>query len=220
MSDYTLKLLFKDKVWPHKVNDPGKLDRAKKEFPGVELDIVFEKANRNFDVNHPPDRSTGLSLGTYFSKQETGSGIKYWLDFKNLDYDNDSLSLAILDSLTTLFQIPKNKVIVECGSPQYLNRFHKKGFKTAYYLPVTIPGANAKELDSITKMIAANINSYSPTYISFEYKEYPLLKEKFPNTKKIIWFSVYGSMNKMAARLLLYKLLMDDQVDILLIPFD
>lgn len=220
MSDSCLKLLFPHKVWPHKVNHMEQLERAKRQFPGVELDIVFEKDKRNFDVNHPPDKSSGLSLDSYLAAENTTPGIDYWLDFKNLDDDNDSLSLAVLDSLVNLHHIAKNKVIVECGNPQHLKGFREKGFKTSYYLPPDLQEASESKLDSFTKLIRENIAVYSPTYISFEYKEYRVLKEKFPHARKITWFDVYGSMNKLSARLLLFDLLMDEQVDVLLIPFD
>lgn len=220
MSDYALTLLFKSKVWPHKVNSIRRLERAKKKFPGVELDVVFEKDKHNFDVNHPPDISTGLSLSTYFGTNTGTCTLNYWLDLKNLDYDNDSLALAVLDSLSTLYQIPKNNIIVESGSPQYMKGFLNKGFRTSYYLPAGMSEANEKDLDTMITRIKENIASYSPTYISFEYKNYRLMKEKFPAVKKITWFGVYGSVNKMTARLLLFDLLMDKQVEVLLIPFD
>lgn len=220
MSDYSLKLLFPNKVWPHKVNHMEQLERARHQFPGVELDIVFEKTSRNFDVNHPPDKSSGLSLDSYLDAQHTTSELNYWLDFKNLDYDNDSLSLAVLDSLVTLHHIAKSRVIVECGNPQYLKGFREKGFKTSYYLPPNLQEATKSRLDSLTGIISKDMAAYTPTYISFEYKDYRLLKEKFPDAKKITWFDVYGSMNKMTARLLLFDLLMDEQVEVLLIPFD
>lgn len=220
MSNMTLQLLFKDKIWSHKTNSIQRLTEAKKTFAGVELDIVFERENRNFDVNHPPDKSLGISLSEYFTSQQTNSDIKYWLDFKNLDADTDSLSLLILDSIVTLHHIPKSNVIVESGSPQYLKGFLKQGFKTSYYLPKNIREAKEPELSRIIETIKENGTSDNTSYISFEYREYPLLKEKFPNAKKIIWFNVYGSMNKLSARLLLFNLLMDDQVDVLLIPFD
>lgn len=220
MSNMTLQLLFKDKIWSHKTNSIQRLTEAKKSFSGVELDIVFEKENRNFDVNHPPDKSLGISLSDYFSSQQTNSDIKYWLDFKNLDADTDSLSLLILDSIITTHHIPKSNVIVESGSPQYLKAFLEKGFKTSYYLPKNIREAGEPEQSSIIEKIKENETSNNTTYISFEYREYPLLNEKFPDAKKIIWFNVYGSMNKFSARLLLFKLLMDEQVDVLLIPFE
>ncbi len=220
MSNTTLKLLFKDKIWSHKTNSIKRLDRAKKEFSGVELDIVFEPTNRNFDVNHPPDKSLGISLSEYFNSQKTNSDVKYWLDFKNLDAETDSLSLLILDSIITMNNISKSNVIVESGSPLYLKGFYEKGFKTSYYLPKNIREAKELELSAILETISENRNSGNTTYISFEYRDYPILREKFPDAKKIIWFNVYGSMNKLSARLLLFKLLMDDQVDVLLIPFE
>lgn len=220
MSNYTLKLLFKDKVWAHKVNYLAKLAEAKKQFSGVELDVVFENSIRNFDVHHPPDPSIKLTLSNYFASQPINLNLNYWIDFKNLSANNDSLAVVILDSIVTFYKIPKNHVIVESRDPQYLKKFTEKGFKTSYYLPTNLHKKGPKELQPQLEAIKQTIERNPTTCISFEYRDYPILKKHFPNSRKISWFNVYDSMNKITARLLLFQLLMDEQVDVLLISFD
>lgn len=220
MSDFTLKLLFKDKVWAHKVNYTEEYARAKKQFTGVELDVVFESGLRNFDIHHPPEPSIGLTLTNYFASQPNNADVSYWLDLKNLSAENDSLVAAILDSIVTVYKIPQHKVIVESREPHYLKTLTDKGFRTSYYLPTGLHELNSQELQTQLNDIKQTIAANPSTYISFEYRDYPILNKYFPNSKKISWFTIYGSMNKIKARLLLFRLLMDKQVDVLLVSFE
>ena len=221
-SNETLRFLFENKVWAHKVNDIEKLHKAKEKFKGVELDVVFINNDEDlfFDVNHPPDSSINLSLTEYFQSMHEAADCNYWIDFKNLKKDNELLSSARLDSITNALDIEKTKIIVESTNPSFLNSFRNKGFHTSYYLPVDLNKLDSILLKSTIDKIRKNISLYDNLYISANYQDYHILNKYFPDRKKILWFTVYGSMNKIKARILLYKILMDRNVDALLVPFN
>lgn len=219
LSNRTLLFLFKDKIRTHKTNSIEKLQDASILFSGVELDVVYSPDEKNFEINHPPDPSTGLFITEYFQAQKNNPGIKYWLDFKNLGKGNDLQSCSVLDSITKLYNISKSSIIVESMYPQSLIEFQKNGFLTSYYLPIGMHLLDKDSLAILVEKIKKDIALYDNLYISSEYKDYPILKKQFPEKKKLFWFTVYGSMNKIRARLLLFELLSDENVDVLLIPF-
>ncbi len=219
LSNKTLIFLFEDKIWAHKVNSIEKLNEATNIFSGVELDVVFYIDGNYFDVNHPPDKSINLSLNEYFQSQMSDPDYRYWIDFKNLNKDNKLQSSNSLDSITKLFKIDKSNIIVESVAPQFLKSFRDKGFITSYYLPPGIHTLNEESLETILEKIRNNIIFYENIYISCDYKDYPIVKKHFPDTRKITWFTVYGYMNKIKAILLLYEILLDENVDVLLISF-
>jgi hypothetical protein len=221
-SNFVLRKLFANKVWAHKVNSIEQLHKAIKKFKGVEFDVVFYKNKEDvfFDINHPPDSSTNLSLTEYFQSQHTTTAYKYWIDFKNLKHENEYLASLKLNAIATEFNIDKNNIIVESTSPSCLELFKEKGFYTSYYIPSNLHTLDSIELQSAIIKINKNISLYDNIYISAEYKDFPILKKYYPAKKKIFWFTVYGSMNKIKARILLYKILLDSNVDILLIPND
>jgi len=130
LSNRTLLFLFNDKILSHKTNNIEKFHNSQKHFSGVELDIVYNKNDNTFDVNHPPDKSTGLSLEKYFSVSKKDNNCKYWLDFKNLNIANAKQSAKRLDSITEIYKIAKDRIIVESMSQQLLNSFYLKGFIT------------------------------------------------------------------------------------------
>ncbi len=219
LSNSTLQFLFKNKVWAHKVNSIEKLDEASKLFPGAELDAVFYAKGNYFEVNHPPDKSINLSLTDYFKSLSNNHKYKYWIDFKNLNEENEVQSSNTLDSITKLVGITNSHIIVESMNPQFLKSFRDKGFFTSYYLPEDLCSMNADILNETLDKIKTNIRLYDIPYISANYKDYPIIKTNFPDKKILTWFTVYGSMNKISARILLYKILCDENVEVLLIPF-
>ncbi len=218
-SNATLRLLFKDKIRAHKVNNLELLNRANRLFTGVELDVVFYSSSNSFDVNHPPDASTELTLNEYFRSQKGNSQLKYWLDFKNLDETNETQSAVCLDSLTKISGISNSNIIVESIRTQSLKSFRNKGFLTSYYLQTDLHKLTDDSVKSICEKVSDNLILNQTSYISAGFADYPVLKKHFPATKKLIWFSTYGSMNKISARILLFQILMDENVDVLLIPF-
>jgi hypothetical protein len=218
-SNTTLRFLFKDKIRAHKVNNLELLEKANHLFSGVELDVVFYSSSNSFDVNHPPETSSGLTLNEYFQSQKAFPDFKYWLDFKNLDETNETQSAVCLDSLTKISGINNSNIIVESIRSQSLKSFQNKGFLTSYYLQSDLHKLTKDSLQSICKIVNENLISYENSYISAEFADYPVLKKHFPTTKMLIWFSTYGSMNKISARILLFQILMDENVDVLLIPF-
>ncbi len=220
-SNIMLRYLFENKVWAHKVNNIKKLHSAEGKFKGIELDIVFMNNEKGifFDVHHPPDSSINLPLTEYFQSIHDASELKYWLDFKNLNSDNELLSSEKLDSITTDLKIYKPNVIVESTNPCLLKSFKKKGFRTSYYLPLNMHKLDSSVLKIEIKKITKNISMYDNTYISADYRDYQILKKHFPENKKILWFTIYGSTYRFYARFLLYKILFDDNVDLLLIPY-
>ncbi len=220
-SNMALRFLFKNKLWAHKINNIEKLHEAEGNFKGVELDVVFINNEKDpfFDVHHPPDSSINLSLTAYFKSIHDVSELRYWIDFKNLNAENKFLSSAILDSIIRLFKIDKTNIIVESTKPRFLKSFSELGFRTSYYLPTNLHELEASDLKTEIEKITKNISLYNNTYISADYRDYPILKKNFPENKKILWFTIYGSMNRFYARYLIYTILFDRHVDVLLIPY-
>lgn len=211
----------KDKVWAHRVNNLETLSNAQTKFSGIELDIVLIEDGEHsyFDVNHPPDSSIGLHLSAYLQSIQNPGQLKYWLDFKNLTEDNKVKALNHLDSLLQAHAIAKSNVIVESRNIAHLTVFTEQGFPSAYYLPMKLHEMDPILLELRITEIKNNVNNYKPTYLSFEYKDYDILQWHFPNEQKLVWFTLYGSMNKFEARMLVFRILNDEKVKVLLIPF-
>jgi len=216
-SNRVLQFIFKEKVWVHRVNSIEKFNSANQLFYGVELDVIYNKEENLFYVKHSTKESTNLSLKLYMNSIGVGSVKNYWIDLKNLDSNNGLSSSSRLNSITKELSIKNDQIIVESKKPQFLDYYYDKGFLTSYYLPSELYLLNNEDLKNKIESINNNLNHCN--YISTSYKDYKILKEKFPEKKKIIWFTVYGSMNKFKARIILCEILFDKNVDVLLLPF-
>ena len=219
-SNYMLKLFFSKKIWAHKINTVDRLNKAKTEFKGLELDVVFYNDSNYFDVNHPPTPSTNLSLKSYLSNHDKAISNQYWIDFKNLNNLNKKESSNHIIRLISEYKIEKSKIIVESTEPLPLKQFSNNSLKTAYYLPSNLRKIDSNHLRTELNRIQENITNNKPSYISSDYRNYLILKERFPKYKKLFWFTGYGSTNIFVARFFLWNILLDDNVDVLLIPFN
>ncbi len=187
-------LAFQEKVWAHRVNSIGKAREAVRIFKGIEIDVVFDKKTRFFDVNHPPDQSINLSLETLLASLPSPlSHLSFWLDCKNLNKGNVDKSVTRLIQLCFTFNIPRSSIIVESGSPELLSEFSKHDFKTSYYLPTTfLSQLKEKNYNNLTTIeqnslthLKQVINQSQFDYIS-TYSEYYFFISKLLNTKKSI----------------------------------
>ena len=219
LSDRTLKILFSDKIWAHKVNSIEKLGEVNGSFTGAELDVVYHAENNYFEVNHPPDPSANLSLVDYFLSQKSNHDFHYWIDLKNLIKNNAVASSSLLDSIVRSCNIDKSQVIVESGNQQYLKSYRDNGFLTSYYLPAGLHGFNDDSLKPVLEKIRMNLDLHENYYMSADYQDYPLIKKQFPERKKLIWYTLQGNLNIFSSRILLYQILLDENVDVLLIPY-
>ena len=214
-SNQTLSLFFSQKVWQHKVNSIEKLKNCS--FTGIELDIVY-LANKNvFDVYHPPKKSQNLHLKNYL-KTLPKNTKHLWLDFKNLNNTNAEKSIKLLSKLVKEHELNKKNIVVESNQMALLVLFQTNGYKTSYYFPQGLSKSSNQNLQSKLMMIKKELKENKPTYISSKYDDYDLLKENFPEQKKLFWFNVYGDNNQLKVRFLLFKILLDENVDALLIP--
>ncbi len=217
-SNQMLRIFFHHKIWAHRVNNPAKLESAGQEFPGVELDVVFIESAGHFDVHHPPEPPSGLTLAQYFAAAGE-SPLQFWLDFKNLNSRNRDVAVQRLEELATRFKIEKKILIVEADHPEHLQAFSIAGFLTSWYLPQGLAALNKNELEAETVKIGNMLETYPVNFISTEFVDYPVVDRYFPAQKKLFWFTVYGSVNKIKARLLLYEILTDENTEVLLMPF-
>lgn len=221
-SNGVLKLVFNEKIWIHRVNSIEKLGEVQADFYGVELDVVFLDSLNEFDVNHPPAESINLSLFEYLSTIKENKKLHFWLDFKNLNAQNQKQAIDRLNSICESLSLSKSNFIIESGNVLLLHEFSKVGYQVSYYLHW--PGLyslNQTQLQEKLDKIKAELNLFKyQSYLSSDYLDYEILKEHFPKHEILLWLDdSFGKQDKFNNRLQLYKMLSDNQVKILLMKY-
>lgn len=115
-------------------------------------------------------------------------------------------------------EIDKGRIIVESPMPEALLLLKVSGYLTSYYVPSHLRSLDKEVLQSTLNEIKRSTDRYNNTYISADYRDYPMLKEQYPNQKKLIWFTVYGDENILRTKCLLLEIVLDEKVDVLLVP--
>ncbi len=181
-----------NKLWAHAVDDLEKLRDSIKKFPGIELDVVFEDKADYFDVRHDVEAApTGLNLERYLSEIPNPENYYYWIDFKNLDRNNENKAVERMKYLLRKFHLA-DKVIVESPNPDSLGAFSRAGIYTSYWIPHFDHHQDnffkrISEDYRMAVMIRSTLEQYSFNALSAHYPMYPFINRYFPGVNVHLW---------------------------------
>ena len=129
------QLVNVNKEWAQAINTIALMNALSAKTSGIECDIYFNLQKNNFEVHHDPDKSTGLGLEALLqSYSDRKLSASFWLDFKDLNKENQQPALAELIRLRGKFGL-MNKLLVESSQAELLSSFTDSGFFTSYYTP-------------------------------------------------------------------------------------
>ena len=163
-----------DKLWAHRVLNLSEINKLSKQFPGFELDVFYNKKLNQFDVKHHGNYSE-LSLDEYFSNCQEFN-LKYWIDFKNLNKNNVTDAVSLLDTLTSKYSI-KADVIIESKKIELLSILKNHGFSISYWLPDFHVIKSIFQIKNTVK----NIEKFKPDAISMPHSSVSFYSNKIPN---------------------------------------
>ena len=123
---------FKSKVWLYGLNSPEKLTENFNKYDGFEIDVTYDEKERVFLVGRGRERVT---LDDMFAAQPDLSGKFFWLDIKNIDFNNRSEILKELVALVGRNIMYKAHLIVVSPNVEYLGDFAESGFLTGFEFP-------------------------------------------------------------------------------------
>ena len=180
------------KIWLHRANDIPKAQYFQDKYAGLEIDITYLDSLNTFIVFHGGDLDdTGsFTLEQWLNEIENVNELGLWLDFKNLNCDNRKPALDELNRLCSKFKIKKSKIIIENWNAQDFPIFQEDGYKTSYYIPDFNPKKTSKDdIQKHTYKIREIISAYHPTTISGYYYQYQFMRDSFPDTDVMIWYT-------------------------------
>ncbi len=181
-----------EKIWLHRANDIKKAQYFQDKYAGLEIDITYPDSLQTFIVFHGGGLSEPepVALEHWLEEVENANKLNIWLDFKNLNDKNNISALNELNRLCDKYKIKKNNLIVESWSAKNLSIFKKDGYHTSYYIPDFNP-QNASEYDiqKHTYKIRKAISSYDITTISGYHYQYQFMRDSFPDTDVLIWYT-------------------------------
>jgi hypothetical protein len=178
---------FAARTWVHRVDSVPRALALQQEHRGFEIDVVFRPETNSFDVGHPPTPSINLSLADLIGALERPSDRYYWIDFKNLDADNQRAAAAALRAIADRFGVV-DRMVVESRSPQFLGAFKAAGFYTSFYLPAANPyRMTAGERSELLKAIRSGLEHGTVNAVSADHAMYEFIAKYVPGYDILLW---------------------------------
>ena len=171
-----------DGVWLHRVNSVERLEYFINDFSGFEMDIYYNDALDNFNVDHD-NRDYGTTLDDMLATLTHKPEAYLWLDVKNLSAENAKAVFARLEFLFQKHHISKNHVIVESPAIETLNGYAAAGYLTSYYFS-SPSGPPTRE---IMEKARARFYSSDVTAVSADLVYYDMINAAFPSVPHLFW---------------------------------
>lgn len=184
--DYTGNELLCDKIWLHRTNNVKRLQAYAKEFKNFEIDVRFNQALNEFNVDHDND-SGGNSLEEMLTALPDAQDRYFWLDFKNLNEENKDKALKHLLDLMAKHNLKPEHFVVESSRPEYLEDFTRAGFQTSYYFPCLKVAEDLSQLEKQLESAVKKFDASNVKYVSADAAYFDYLRHYFPNAHKLVW---------------------------------
>lgn len=178
------------KIWLHCANDTNKAQYFQDKYAGLEIDITYSDSLQTLLVQKGNNnKHTPITLEQWLDKLDTINDIGIWLDFKNLNRNNNTSILEELNRLCSKYNIKKDNLIVESSAPYCLPIFQDANYKTSFYIPKFKPKRSSQnEIQRHTQYIRDAISKYDITTISGYYYQYEFMRDSFPDKNVMIWY--------------------------------
>ena len=182
------------KVWLHRANDIAKAKYFQDKYVGLEVDVHWVDTLNTFVVQHDFGVNSKLRLEDWFAAIDKRSDLGFWIDYKNLDYNNMEASAKEMSRLREAYGL-QGMVIVESSNAGCLKAFEDQQFRTSYYIPFAYPDQlNQEKLQALTDKIRRNIKENNLKTISGYFFQYQFMKDSFPEMRKLIWYELYDTV--------------------------
>lgn len=181
LSEREEKYGFKSKIWLHHVDNAEKLAKHFNEYEGFEMDVFYNASRKTFVVDHN-DENGEITLDDMFSKMPDMSNKFFWIDLKNIDFENKNAVLKEMIAVIGRNIIHKSHLIIESTNPEYLDGFAENGFLTSFYFPslnrvkredirFTLEKATEKYKNSTVDFISGDVRYFN--YIDYYFRDVP-----------------------------------------------
>lgn len=182
------------KIWAHRVNDTTIAQQKESKFQGFEIDLYYSEPDNQLYVCHNiEDTILHLTIDQWFSALQAPNKHKYWLDTKNLTYNNADNIASIILNAKDKYNI-SNNIYIESWDKHGLLRIKQYPIKTLLW----VESLNWKDIDTTiwTESTRKAIDLVKPNAISCEYGMYPLLCDSFPDIDIHFWHTPADATEK------------------------
>lgn len=205
-----------EKLWLHRANSLEKWQENAEKYPNAEVDLIFWKGK--FHVAHDTVDITALKIDDYFNELNKREG-KLWLDIKNLNVENATNALCEIDSLCSLHDVDKSRLIIESDNETALSHFtHDGGYFTSYYVKAPRPsGLSEEEQKKVISELEQVANRCNVSALSFPHHWYNEISRGMKSDITLLTWDHHTGEWLFHASFWKRKMMNDPQVKIILV---
>lgn len=119
--------------WLHMVNSSDRLTAYWDMWPGFEMDLFWNEAEKTFRVSHDT-ADADETLADLWQNRPDINQKYFWLDFKNMTPQTAQDAVAELNRLTNIYALPRHHIVVEGKDGVTLTQMAQNGYWTSLYL--------------------------------------------------------------------------------------
>lgn len=181
MSEREEKYNILSKKWLYGANNPEKLARNIDKYFGFEIDVAFDADKKEFVAGRG---EATVSLDDILASQPNLSEKFFWLDLKNLDFNNKSDVLTELVALSGRNILHKSHLIVVSPNAEYLGEFAANGFLTCFRFP-SLYRVKSKDLRKALEVTTEKYKTSTVDFVCGDVRYFNFMDFYFPNALKM-----------------------------------
>lgn len=181
MSERDEKYGISSKIWLYGVNSPQKLAQNFNKYDGFEIDVSYDALLKKFVVGRGEDT---FSLDDIFASQPDLSDKFFWIDLKNLDFNNKTDVLKEFVALSGRNILHKSHLIVVSPNAEYLDEFVANGFLTCFQFP-SLYRVKSKDLRKVLELTAQKYKTSTVDFVCGDVRYFNFMDFYFPKALKM-----------------------------------
>lgn len=185
MSGRELEVKFKTKIWLNNVVSSEKLEKYATQYEGFELNVLYDAKIKQFVIENN-DAENVVTLDDMFAVIPDIGKKFFWIDLKNLDFNNKDASLKEMIAVVGRNILHKSNIIVESDNPEYLDAFAENGFLTSFYFP-SLYRVKKQDIRQMLEVATDKYKKSTVDFISGDVRYFNFMDYYFPDAPKMYW---------------------------------
>lgn len=169
------------KKWLYGVNTPQKLTKNFDKYFGFEIDVAYDDDLKTFVSERGNEK---ITLDDLFASQPDLSEKFFWLDLKNLDFNNKADVLKELIALSGRNILHKSHLIVVSPNAEYLDEFAANGFLTCFQFPA-LYRVKSKDLRKVLELTTQKYKTSTVDFVCGDVRYFNFMDFYFPKALKM-----------------------------------
>ncbi len=165
---------YKSDNWLHSVSILEKFKIYQQQYENFEVSVVCKNSGSLEAISSDNDK-TNIKLEGFFSEMRNNN-VHLWIDLKNINEENKVFICEKLDSLCAIYEVEKQRLVIETRDWQSLSYLTSHNFYTSFFLDINAKDFNEEEAMLYGKMLREITDKGYVKALSFYSENYSFVR--------------------------------------------